>query len=62
VRNRYSKANIKSFLGRCALEFYHDICSRHTAHILDSNDLEWDGESKRIIAVGDGREKSVFIL
>lgn len=22
-----------------------------------SNDLEWDGESKRIIAVGDGREK-----
>lgn len=21
------------------------------------NDLEWDGESKRIIAVGDGREK-----
>lgn len=24
---------------------------------LLSNDLEWDGESKRIIAVGDGREK-----
>jgi hypothetical protein len=23
-----------------------------------SNDLEWDGESKRIIAVGDGKEKS----
>ena len=22
-----------------------------------SNDLEWDGESKRIIAVGDGKEK-----
>lgn len=21
------------------------------------NDLEWDGESKRIIAVGDGRDK-----
>jgi hypothetical protein len=21
------------------------------------NDLEWDGESKRIIAVGDGKEK-----
>jgi hypothetical protein len=27
-----------------------------------SNDLEWDGESKRIIAVGDGREKSVLIV
>ena len=27
-----------------------------------SNDLEWDGESKRIIAVGDGREKSVSRL
>ena len=24
-----------------------------------SNDLDWDGESKRIIAVGQGREKSV---
>ena len=24
-----------------------------------SNDLEWDGESKRIIAVGDGKEKCV---
>jgi len=24
-----------------------------------SNDLAWDGESKRIIAVGDGKEKSV---
>jgi len=24
-----------------------------------SNDLSWDGESKRIIAVGDGKEKSV---
>jgi hypothetical protein len=23
----------------------------------NSNDIEWDGESKRIIAVGDGREK-----
>jgi len=23
------------------------------------NDLEWDGESKRIIAVGDGKEKCV---
>jgi WD repeat-containing protein 1 (actin-interacting protein 1) len=31
-------------------------------HLLDPeppfrNDLSWDGESKRIIAVGDGREK-----
>jgi hypothetical protein len=25
-----------------------------------SNDLSWDGESKRIIAVGDGKEKSVY--
>ena len=24
---------------------------------VQRNDLEWDGESKRIIAVGDGREK-----
>ena len=24
------------------------------------NDLAWDGESKRIIAVGDGKEKSVL--
>ena len=24
-----------------------------------SNDLDWDGESKRIIAVGEGRDKSV---
>jgi hypothetical protein len=23
-----------------------------------SNDLDWDGESKRIIAVGEGRDKS----
>lgn len=29
---------------------------------LYSNDLEWDGESKRIIAVGDGREKCVLFL
>ena len=27
-----------------------------------SNDLEWDGESKRIIAVGDGKEKCVNFL
>jgi hypothetical protein len=26
------------------------------------NDLDWDGESKRIIAVGDGREKSVTFI
>ena len=25
-----------------------------------SNDLAWDGESKRIIAVGDGKEKCVL--
>jgi hypothetical protein len=25
-----------------------------------SNDLDWDGESKRIIAVGEGREKSTL--
>jgi hypothetical protein len=29
---------------------------------LISNDLEWDGESKRIIAVGDGKEKCVSFL
>lgn len=29
---------------------------------LCSNDLEWDGESKRIIAVGDGREKYVLLM
>lgn len=34
---------------------------RDDVHLLSiSNDLEWDGESKRIIAVGDGRDKSVF--
>lgn len=27
--------------------------------ILFRNDLAWDGESKRIIAVGDGRERYV---
>lgn len=27
-----------------------------------SNDIAWDGESKRIIAVGDGKEKSAFLL
>ena len=27
---------------------------------FSSNDLAWDGESKRIIAVGDGKEKSVI--
>lgn len=27
---------------------------------VPSKDLEWDGESKRIIAVGDGREKYVL--
>lgn len=26
---------------------------------ISSNDLAWDGESKRIIAVGDGKDKSV---
>lgn len=30
-----------------------------TITFVISNDLEWDGESKRIIACGDGREKSV---
>lgn len=30
-----------------------------SADLRNSNDLEWDGESKRIIAVGDGREKCV---
>jgi hypothetical protein len=27
---------------------------------INRNDLEWDGESKRIIAVGQGREKYVL--
>lgn len=26
---------------------------------MPRNDLAWDGESKRIIAVGDGKERSV---
>lgn len=29
---------------------------------MDSNDLAWDGESKRIIAVGDGKERYVFLM
>jgi hypothetical protein len=27
---------------------------------MHRNDLAWDGESKRIIAVGDGKEKLVL--
>ncbi len=33
-------------------------CHQTQAWAVDSNDLSWDGESKRIIAVGDGKEKS----
>ena len=33
----------------------------NNARSISSNDLEWDGESKRIIAVGDGKEKWVVI-
>jgi len=29
---------------------------------VDSNDLAWDGEGKRIIAVGDGRERYIFVI
>lgn len=61
AKNRFSRANIKWSLGRC--EFYLSLSIRMSdANALDSNDLEWDGESKRIIAVGDGREKRVSMI
>lgn len=40
---------------------YEDIQSAEYSSLC-SNDLEWDGESKRIIAVGDGREKYVLLM
>lgn len=49
--------------GRIQSHIWADVC-RIYALVWDlvnrsrrSNDLAWDGESKRIIAVGNGREK-----
>ena len=38
----------------------HIICT--CSNILCRNDLEWDGESKRIISVGEGRDKWTTVI
>lgn len=40
--------------------FFKSVLLRRLTVVDCSNDLDWDGESKRIIAVGDGHDKSVI--
>lgn len=53
------KTEYKVISGRM---YAFSTCDWPSVKRLRRNDLEWDGESKRIIAVGDGREKFVFIV
>ena len=55
LKGEYKVISGKMCVIFCRIDFWLDAYDSH------SNDLEWDGESKRIIAVGDGREKSVLI-
>jgi hypothetical protein len=43
----------------CDYWFTALMSSHPVSRFIYRNDLEWDGESKRIIAVGDGRDKFV---
>jgi hypothetical protein len=59
ARIRHSKENIKRFPVECTARLALLGDNRVTMVSRHRNDLAWDGESKRIIAVGDGKEKSV---
>jgi len=58
VKIKHSKENIKRFPVECTPQL--DFTIGEIVIFCRSNDLAWDGESKRIIAVGDGKEKSAF--
>lgn len=58
------KGEYKVISGKmCGLRYFFCAITpfSNNARSISSNDLEWDGESKRIIAVGDGKEKWVAI-
>ena len=58
------KGEYKVISGKmCGLRYFSCVITpfSNNARSISSNDLEWDGESKRIIAVGDGKEKWVAI-
>jgi WD repeat-containing protein 1 (actin-interacting protein 1) len=50
------KGEFKVISGKMYAVFSHYTSTSKLSSYL-SNDLEWDGESKRIIAVGDGKDK-----
>lgn len=57
---RVQGAQRKNVRLRC--RFRHFLLSHRFSFLSFSNDLSWDGESKRIIAVGDGRDKYDFFF
>jgi len=61
--DRTLKGEYKVLAGRMYVVLIHMPCANEIidhAWFYYSNDLDWDGESKRIIAVGEGRDKSVI--